>query len=74
MACVVAETSRDRKLKMFAAVTERIGEPKTWPKDPDAILALLDQLFKKNIDQDDPQRRINDCRHLRSRAVPDADQ
>jgi SpoVK/Ycf46/Vps4 family AAA+-type ATPase len=53
-----AETSRDRKLKMFAAVTERIGEPKTWPKDPDAILALLDQLFKKEIDQDDPQRRI----------------
>jgi AAA+ superfamily predicted ATPase len=54
-----AGTNRDRLRKMFGTVTERIGEPKTWPKDPDAILALLDMLFQKNVMEDDPQRRIN---------------
>jgi AAA+ superfamily predicted ATPase len=54
-----AGTDRERLRKMFVKVSERIGEPKTWPKDPDAILALLDQLFQKNVLEDDPERRIN---------------
>lgn len=54
-----AGTNRDRLRKMFGIVTERIGEPKTWPKDPDAILGLLDHLFQKNVMEDDPTRRIN---------------
>ncbi len=56
---MAAGTSRDRLRKMFSPVSERIGEPKTWPKDPDAILALLDQLFQKNVMEDDPARRVN---------------
>ena len=56
---MAAGTNRDRLRKMFGPVSERIGEPKTWPKDPDAILALLDQLFQKNIMEDDPARRVN---------------
>jgi AAA+ superfamily predicted ATPase len=54
-----AGNNRERLRKMFGTVTERIGEPKTWPKDPDAILALLDLLFQKNVLEDNPDRRIN---------------
>src|SRR5271157_4260597 len=56
---MAAGTNRERLRKMFGPVSERIGEPKTWPKDPDAILALLDQLFQKNVMEDDPVRRVN---------------
>ncbi len=54
-----AGTDRERLRKMYVKVSERIGEPKTWPKDPDAILALLDNLFQKNVLEDAPERRIN---------------
>jgi AAA+ superfamily predicted ATPase len=54
-----AGTNVERLRKMFGPVSERIGEPKTWPKDPDAILALLDQLFQKNLMQDDPAKRVS---------------
>jgi SpoVK/Ycf46/Vps4 family AAA+-type ATPase len=56
---MAAGTNRDRLRKMFGPVSERIGEPKTWPKDPDAILALIDQLFQKNIMEEDPEKRMN---------------
>jgi AAA+ superfamily predicted ATPase len=56
---MAAGTNRERLRKMFGPVSERIGEPKTWPKDPDAILALIDQLFQKNIMEDDPEKRVN---------------
>ena len=56
---MAAGTSRERLRKMFGPVSERIGEPKTWPKDPDAILALLDQLFQKNVMEEDPEKRVN---------------
>ena len=51
---MAAGTDRERLRKMFGPVSERIGEPKSWPKDPDAILALLDQLFQKILMEDDP--------------------
>src|SRR6516165_4596280 len=56
---MAAGTNRERLRKMFGPVSERIGEPKTWPKDPDAILALIDQLFQKNIMEEDPEKRMN---------------
>ena len=56
---MAAGTNRERLRKMFGPVSERIGEPKTWPKDPDAILALLDQLFQKNLMEENPERRVN---------------
>jgi len=56
---MAAGTNRERLRKMFGPVSERIGEPKTWPKDPDAILALLDQLFQKNVMEDNPEKRVN---------------
>lgn len=56
---MAAGTNRDRLRQMFGPVSERIGEPKAWPKDPDAILALIDQLFQKNTMEDDPAKRVN---------------
>jgi SpoVK/Ycf46/Vps4 family AAA+-type ATPase len=54
-----AGTDVNRLRKMFGPLSERIGEPKTWPRDPDSILALLDQLFQKNLMEDDPAKRIS---------------
>ncbi len=56
---MAAGTNRERLRTMFGPVSERIGEPRSWPKDPDALLALLDQLFQKNVLEDKPDRRIN---------------
>ncbi len=56
---MAAGTNRERLRKMFGPVSERIGEPKSWPKDPDAILALIDQLFQKNTLEEDPEKRVN---------------
>src|SRR5271157_6607188 len=53
------DTNLERQRKMSGRVSERIGESKTWPKDPDAILALLDQLFQKNVREDDQKRRVS---------------
>jgi AAA+ superfamily predicted ATPase len=54
-----AGTDVERLRKMFGRLSERIGEPKTWLRDPDSILALLDQLFQKNVMEDDPAKRIS---------------
>lgn len=54
-----AGTSGERLRQMYGLVSERIGEPKSWPRDPDAILALLDQLIQKNLMEADPSRRIS---------------
>ena len=67
-----AGTDVDRLRKMFGPLSERIGEPKTWPRDPDSILALLDQLFQKNLMEDDPAKRHQHRRDLRSCPVPHA--
>ena len=69
---MAAGTNRERLRKMFGPVSERIGEPKTWPKDPDAILALLDQLFQKNVHGGRPGEAGQRRRDLRPRPVPDA--
>jgi AAA+ superfamily predicted ATPase len=56
---MAAGTNRERLRKMFGPVSERIGEPKTWPKDPDALLALIDQLFQKNVMEENTEKRVN---------------
>ena len=38
----------DRLRRMTVSSSERIGEPKSWPRDPDAVLALLDQLVRRS--------------------------
>ncbi len=48
----------ERLRKMIAALEARVGEPKTWPRDPDAILALIDRLVQQEVMEADPHRRI----------------
>src|SRR5262249_25029863 len=37
----------DRHRKMVAALEARIGDVKLWPRDPDAVLALIDRLVQQ---------------------------
>ena len=49
----------ERLRRMVALLSERIGEPKAWPRDPDTILALLDKLIQHILMEEDPARRIS---------------
>jgi len=49
----------DRLRKMVAKLSEKIGEPKTWPRDPDAALDLLDRLVQSNLMETDPAKRLS---------------
>jgi SpoVK/Ycf46/Vps4 family AAA+-type ATPase len=48
----------DRLRKMVALAMNRIGEPKSWPRDPDAVLGLLDQLIRQILMEEDPAKQI----------------
>jgi len=43
---VFAGTDADRHRAMIARLWERVGEPKTWPRDPDSVLDWLDALVQ----------------------------
>lgn len=43
---------------MHAKLDPRIGSPDTWPRDPDAVLALLDRLVQQQVMEPDPARRL----------------
>ena len=49
----------DRLRRMLAILSERIGEPKSWPRDPDMILSLLDKLIQSILMEVDPGKRIS---------------
>ncbi len=49
----------DRLRRMLALLSERIGEPKSWPRDPDMILSLLDKLIQSILMEVDPSKRIS---------------
>jgi AAA+ superfamily predicted ATPase len=51
--------SAERLRRMINALAERIGEPKTWPRDPDAILYLLDQLIQGILMEEDPAKQLS---------------
>ncbi len=53
-----AGSDADRLRKMAALALERIGEPKSWPRDPDAVLGLLDQLVRQMLMEEDPARQV----------------
>ena len=53
-----AGADADRLRKMAALASARIGDPKSWPRDPDAILALLDQLIRDLLMDDDQSRQL----------------
>ncbi|MBP7933361.1 MAG: ATP-binding protein [Phycisphaerae bacterium] len=47
----------DRLKEMVQYLTARMGEPASWPRDPDKVLLLLDALIERNLLEDDPGRR-----------------
>ncbi|APW63895.1 ATP-binding protein [Paludisphaera borealis] len=55
---VCAGSDRDRRDKMIALLSNRIGEFKTWPRDPDAFLSLLDHLIQRNLMEEDPAKQL----------------
>ena len=56
---IAAGPDAERLRRMVALLSERIGEPKSWPRDPDAILALLDKLIQGILMEVDPAKRIS---------------
>jgi AAA+ superfamily predicted ATPase len=49
----------DRLRKMIAMLSERIGEPRSWPRDPDMILSLLDKLIQSILMEVDRSKQIS---------------
>jgi AAA+ superfamily predicted ATPase len=56
---IAAGSDAERLRRMVALLSERIGEPKAWPRDPDTILALLDKLIQGILMELDPAKRIS---------------
>jgi ATPase family associated with various cellular activities (AAA) len=56
---IAAGSDGERLRRMVALLSERIGEPKAWPRDPDTILALLDKLIQGILMELDPAKRIS---------------
>ena len=54
-----AGAAPDRLRRMIGLLSERLGEPKTWPRDPDAILELLDRFLERQLMEEDPARRLS---------------
>ena len=49
----------DRLRRMLVTLSDRIGEPKSWPRDPDMILSLLEKLIQSILMEVDPSKRIS---------------
>jgi AAA+ superfamily predicted ATPase len=56
---IAAGPDAERLRRMVALLSERIGEPKSWPRDPDVILALLDKLIQGILMEENPAKRIS---------------
>lgn len=48
----------ERLRRMLRLLEPRIGPPETWPRDPDAVLALVDRLVQQQLLEPDPAKRI----------------
>ncbi|MBI3865232.1 MAG: ATP-binding protein [Planctomycetia bacterium] len=42
---------------MVQYLSSRLGEPSSWPRDPDSVLLTLDKLLERALLEDDPARR-----------------
>lgn len=45
------------RLKSMLQILGPLGEPQTWPRDPENVLLLLDKFIERNLLQEDPSRR-----------------
>ncbi len=46
-----------RLKEMVQSLAPYLGEPGTWPRDPDQLLLLLDRFIERTLLEDDPARR-----------------
>lgn len=42
---------------MIQTLAARLGDPTSWPRDPEAVLLLLDRYIERNLLEDDPSRQ-----------------
>ncbi len=56
---ISAGSDPERLRRMIALLSERIGEPRAWPRDPDSILAALDKLIQSILMEPDPAKRLS---------------
>lgn len=56
---VYAGSDAERHRKMLGWLEGKIGDVKTWPRDPDAVLALVDRLVQYLILEADPARPVS---------------
>src|SRR5262249_15028516 len=53
---VYAGSDAERHRKMLNVAQGRLGEPKSWPRDPDAVLELIDRLVQHLLMEASPAR------------------
>jgi AAA+ superfamily predicted ATPase len=46
-----------RHQAMMQHLTARLGDPASWPRDPDNLLLVLDRFIERTLLEDDPARR-----------------
>lgn len=46
-----------RQQAMAQALTTRLGEPHSWPRDPESVLLLLDRFLERNLLESDAAQR-----------------
>lgn len=54
-----AGSDAGRLRRMVGLLSEKIGEPRSWPRDPDAILDLLDWFIQRELMKEDSSRRLS---------------
>lgn len=54
---VEAGSDRRRRQEMVEWASSMLGNFNTWPRDPDKVLHLLEQVIQRNLLQDKPERR-----------------
>ncbi|HEV8062853.1 MAG TPA: AAA family ATPase [Gemmataceae bacterium] len=47
----------ERHRDMVQFLSKRLGDPASWPRDPDTLFLALDRLLERNLIEDDPKER-----------------
>jgi AAA+ superfamily predicted ATPase len=53
----LAGSDPKRLQSMMQYLSSRLGDPGSWPRDPDTLLLLLDRFIERSLVEDDPARR-----------------
>jgi AAA+ superfamily predicted ATPase len=53
----LAGSDAERLQRMVRRLTATLGEPASWPRDPDALLPWLDRFIERTLLEEDPKRR-----------------